>query len=107
MPLSLEEITDAVQREDMLCIDAIEEIGALLGVQLASMINLFNPDLVVIGGELARTGDYLLQPLKTAVNKHVLNRVREDTVIRMSRLGEEAGVIGGCLMARSIDFGLF
>ena len=106
VPLSLEEITDAVYREDMLCIDAIEEIGSLLGVQVASMINIFNPDLVVIGGELAMTGDYLLQPLKTAVNKHVLNRVREDTVIRMSRLGDEAGVIGGCLMARSIDFGI-
>ena len=70
------------------------------------MINVFNPDAVVIGGELAMTGDYLLQPLKTSVNKHVLNRVREDTVIRTCQLGEDAGVIGGCLMARSIDFGL-
>lgn len=106
VPLSLEEITDAVRREDMLCIDVIEEIGTLLGVQVASLINIFNPELVVIGGELAMTGDYLLQPLKTTVIKHVLNRVREDTVIRMSRLGEEAGIMGGCLMARSFDFGL-
>jgi predicted NBD/HSP70 family sugar kinase len=105
-PLSLEEITDAVHREDALCIDAIDEIGTLLGVQVASMINIFNPDAVIIGGELAMTGDYLLQPLKTSVNKHVLNRVREDTVIRTSQLGEDAGVLGGCLMARSIDFGL-
>lgn len=106
IPLSPEEITDAVHREDALCIDAIDEIGTLLGVQVASMINIFNPDAVVIGGELAMTGDYLLQPLKTSVNKHVLNRVREDTVIRTSQLGEDAGVIGGCLMARSLDFGL-
>lgn len=105
-PLSLEEITDAVHREDALCIDAIDEIGTLLGVQVASMINIFNPDVVIIGGELAMTGDYLLQPLKTSVSKHVLNRVREDTVIRTSQLGEDAGVLGGCLMARSIDFGL-
>ena len=106
IPLSLEEITDAVHREDALCIDAIDEIGTLLGVQVASMINIFNPDVVIIGGELAMTGDYLLQPLKTSVSKHVLNRVREDTVIRTSQLGEDAGVLGGCLMARSIDFGL-
>ena len=105
-PLTLEEITDAVRREDNLCIDAIEEIGALLGIQVANMMNIFNPELVAIGGELSMTGDYLLQPLKTAVNKHVLNRVREDTTVRMSRLGEDAGVIGGCLLARSIDFGL-
>ena len=107
IPLSLEEITDAVRREDMLCIDAIEDIGAQLGIQVASLINIFNPDLVVIGGELAMTGDYLLQPLKTTVIKHVLNHVREDTVIRLSRLGDDAGLIGGCLMARSIDFGIW
>ena len=70
------------------------------------MINIFNPETLVVGGELAATGDYLLQPLKTAVNKHVLNQVSQDTVIRIARLGENAGVIGGCLMARSIDFGL-
>lgn len=105
-PLSLEEITDAVQREDSLCIDIIEEIGSLLGVKVASMINIFNPDAVVIGGELAMTGDYLLQPLKTAVNKYVINLAREDTVIRKARLGDEAGVIGGCLMARSRDLDL-
>ena len=105
-PLSLEEITDAVQREDTLCIDAIEQVGSLLGIQVASMINVFNPDAVVIGGELAMTGDYLLQPLKTAVNKHVINLAREDTVIRKARLGDEAGIIGGCLIARSRDLGL-
>ena len=49
---------------------------------------------------MAATGDYLLQPLKTAVNKHVLNQVSQDTVIRIARLGENAGVFGGCLMAR-------
>lgn len=106
IPLTLEEITDAVRREDPLCIEVIEEIGGLLGVQIASMINIFNPETLVVGGELAATGDYLLQPLKTAVNKHVLNQVSQDTVIRIARLGENAGVIGGCLMARSIDFGL-
>ena len=105
-PLTLEEITHAVHQEDILCIEMIEEIGTLLGIQIANMINIFNPELVVIGGELAATGDYLLQPLKTAVNKHVLNHVREDTVIRVTQLGDNAGVMGGCLMARSIDFGI-
>lgn len=106
IPLTLEEITDAIRREDILCIEVIEEIGSLLGVQIASLINIFNPETLVIGGELAATGDFLLQPLKAAVNKHVLSQVSHDTVIRIARLGENAGVIGGCLMARSIDFGL-
>ena len=104
--LSLEEISDAIRREDTLCLEVIEEIGSLLGVQVAGLINIFNPELVVIGGELASTGDFLLQPLKTAVNMHALSRATRDTVIRTSRLGEESGILGACLMARSVDFGL-
>lgn len=106
IPLSLEEIADAVHREDTLCIEAIEEIGSLLGIQVAGLINIFNPELVVIGGELAMTGDYLLQPLKTAVNRHALIQATRDTTIRISRLDVDSGVMGGCLLARSIDFGL-
>lgn len=106
IPLSLEEITDAVRREDTLCIEIIEEIGSLLGIQVASLLNLLNPELVVIGGELAMTGDYLLQPLKTAINKHALSHITQDTDIRISALGEDAGVKGACLVARSSDFGI-
>lgn len=106
IPLSLEEITDAIRREDMLCIEVIEGIGTLLGIQVAGLINIFNPEMVAIGGELAMTGDYLLQPLKTAVNKHALTMVTQDTVIRCTELGEDSGVIGACLMARSLDFNL-
>lgn len=106
-PLTLEEISHAVRQEDTLCIDAIEKIGSRLGIWIAGLINLFNPDLVVIGGELSMTGDYLLQPLKTAVNKHSLLRVCEDTLIRTSLLGPDAGLLGACLAARSHEFGLF
>lgn len=105
-PLSLEEISEAVRQEDTLCIEVIEEIGSLLGIQVAGLINVFNPELVVIGGELAMTGDYLLQPLKTAVHRHALTLATRDTTIRGSRMGVQAGVTGGCLLARSFDFGL-
>ena len=107
IPLTQEEIADAVRREDMLTIEVIEDIGLALGTQIAGLINIFNPDLVVIGGELATTGDYLLQPLKTAVNKHTLNQARQDSVIRVSRLDQDAGVLGACMVARSRDFGIF
>ena len=106
MPLSLEEIEEAVRREDSLCIEVIEEIGGLLGIQVAALINIFNPELVVIGGELAKTGDFLFQPLKTSVNRHALTQVTRDTSIRLTQLDVDSGVLGGCLLARSADFGL-
>ena len=70
-------------------------------------INLLNPELVVIGGVLAQTGDYILQPIKSAVRKYSLNLVNKDSAIVLSKLQEKAGVVGACMLARSkmFDFG--
>ena len=100
-PLLLREIMDAVAKEDVLCIDAIEQIGIKLGEKTSGLINLFNPELVVVGGELAMTGDYLLNPMRMAVNKHAIQLVSQDTRICRSALGMDAGLIGTCLIARS------
>ena len=99
-PLMLSEIMDAVAREDVLCIDVIEKIGTLLGEKTSGLINLFNPELVVVGGELAMTGDYLLDPMRMAVNKHAIHLVSKDTRICRSALGMDAGIVGACLVAR-------
>ena len=100
-PLMLSEIMDAVAREDVLCIDVIERIGILLGEKTSGLINLFNPELVVVGGELAMTGDYLLDPMRMAVNKHAIHLVSRDTRICRSALGMDAGIVGACLVARN------
>ena len=100
-PLLLREIMDAVAKEDVLCIDAIEQIGIKLGQKTSGLINLFNPELIVVGGELAMTGDYLLNPMRMAVNKHAIQLVSQDTRICRSALGMDAGLIGTCLVARS------
>lgn len=106
-PLILEEILLALKQEDTLCIDVIEEIGGLLGIRVAGLINLFNPELVVIGGILSGAGDYLLQPLRMNIIKHSLALANQDTVIRTSTLGARTGIIGSCLVARSYDFSLY
>ena len=86
--------------EDMLCIEVMEEIGSKLGRQIANLINLFNPETVVIGGLLARTEDYLLFPVKAAVKKYSLSLISKDTTIVLSKLKGDAGVVGACLIAR-------
>ena len=102
--LTLDDIINAVNKEDLLCIEIVEEIGQKLGKQIAALINLFNPELVIIGGTLSQTEDYLLQPIKTAVRKYSLNLVNQDTVFKISKLKDEAGVIGACMFARSKMF---
>lgn len=100
-PLTLYEIIEAINREDLLCIDIVEEIGHKLGEHIAGLINLFNPEMVVIGGTLSQADDYILQPIKTAVRKYSLNLVNKDSVIVSSKLREKAGVVGACMLARS------
>lgn len=104
--VTLEEIVEATNKEDMLCIELVEEIGRKLGRYLAGLINLFNPELVVIGGSLAQTEDYILQPVKTAVRKYSLNLVNRDSAIILSKLQNKAGMVGACLLARNDLFEL-
>lgn len=100
-PLSLHEVIEAVGHEDVLCIESIEQIGRRLGEKLSGLINVFNPEIVVIGGELALTGDYLLDPMRMTINKHSIHLVSQDTRICQSALGMEAGAVGACLVARN------
>lgn len=101
-----EDIIEAALKEDMLAIELIEEVGNTLGKHIAGLINLFNPELVIIGGVVALTGDYLLLPIRSAVKKYSLNLVSKDTTIKLSKLGDKAGVVGACMLARSKMLGL-
>jgi glucokinase-like ROK family protein len=98
------DIIDAAQNDDMLCIELIGEIGEKIGKGLAVLINIFNPELVILGGTLSQTGDIIRLPIKSALNKYSLSLVNNDTKLKMSRLGEKAGVMGGCLIARNNVF---
>ncbi|MCM1067459.1 MAG: ROK family protein [Muribaculaceae bacterium] len=102
--ITLDDILDAVKREDLLCLELLEDVGRELGRWLAGMINIFNPEKVIIGGVLSETGDFLLQPLRVAMRRYSLNLVNKDTKIVLSRLGHDAGVLGACVIARSRAF---
>ena len=99
--ITLQNVLDAVEDEDVLAIEGIGAIGETLGRGIAGLINIFNPGLVVIGGRLIVGRDYLMLPIRTAVNKFSLSKVSADTKIRFSKLGRSAGAIGDCLLSRS------
>lgn len=104
--IHIDDIIAAVKEEDVLAIEVIEEIGATLGRAIAGLINLFNPELIIIGGRIAETKEYLLLPIKSAVQKHSLNMINSDTNIKFSKLGKKAGAIGSCMLSRSKLLGL-
>jgi glucokinase-like ROK family protein len=99
--LKLEDLVEAARNEDMMVIELLAEMGEKLGRALAVLINLFNPELLILGGALSETGDYLRLPARSALNKYSLSLVNSDTQLKISKLGEKAGVMGGCLIARN------
>ena len=92
--------------EDVLAIESVEEIGSALGRAIAGLINIFNPELVVIGGRLSTAEEYLMLPIRSAINKHSLNIVSKETEIKFSKLGKKAGPIGACMLSRSHLLGI-
>lgn len=104
--LSLDDILNAVEEEDVLAIESIEQVGATLGQGIAGVLNIFNPSLVIIGGRLIVGRDYLMLPIKTAVNRFSLSRVSSDTKFQLSKLGLTAAGIGDCLLSRAKLLGL-
>jgi len=99
--ITLLDIIQAAKNEDILSIEILAELGEKLGKGIAMLINVFNPELMVLGGTLSETGDYLRLPIRSAVNKYSLSLVNSDTQLTLSKLGEKAGVMGACLIARN------
>ncbi|NSL89994.1 ROK family protein [Chitinophaga solisilvae] len=99
--IQLQDIIDAANHDDVLAIELIASIGENLGRGIALLINIFNPELVILGGSLAATQDYIRLPIKSAVNKYSLSLVNNDTKLKISTLGERSGIIGACLLVRN------
>ncbi len=71
--LRLADIIQATKNEDVLSIELIAEIGEKIGRGISVIINIFNPELVILGGTLAETGDYIRLPIRSALNKYSLS----------------------------------
>lgn len=99
--LTLTDIIKATNQEDPLCIEIMEEVGYKLGKYIAGLINIFNPELVIIGGQVAETEGFIMLPIRSAIKKYSLNLVNKDTRIVTSKLKNKAGIIGACMIARS------
>lgn len=105
--VNLNDLFEAIRNEDILAIEMVEKLGTNLGKGLAGLINIFNPELVVIGGKVAvAAGDYLMLPIRTAIKRHVLNIANKDTSIKLTQLKQKAAPTGAALLVRSRMLGI-
>jgi len=61
----------------------IAQMGEKLGKGIATIINLYNPELIILGGSLSVTGDTIFLPVKSAINKYSLSTVSNDTQLKL------------------------
>lgn len=95
---SIGQIVDAAQDGHVAARRALEDTGLHLGWALASIVNLLNPSVCVVAGEIARSGDLLLDPARLALRRHALD-ASTATMLVPGQLQSDAPLLGGLLVA--------
>ncbi len=99
--IKAEMITRAAQQGDALGLEIITQAGRYLGIAIASLMVLFNPDKFVLGGGVTDAGDLLLKPMHAAIQKYAMNKLYwENTPIVMAKLDKDVGLIGAASLVK-------
>jgi len=93
--LTIPMVVDAARAGDAVALKSLETIGHHLGVGIASLINVLNPELVVFGGILSLAGEFLMPVIEQEVNQRALKWNREAMKLVLARHGSDACVMGG------------
>lgn len=88
------EIGEAALEGDSFSLDVIAWSARHVGVGLANLVNIFNPELIIIGGGLSKMGDILLKPAVKTMNDRAFPLLAQAVRIVSSPLGDDAGVMG-------------
>ncbi len=94
-----QDVVDLVRAGDLAALHEIRQAGRDIGEVLATMVNLINPSVVVIGGRLANSGEHLLAGIREVVYLRSLPLATQSLRVVSSRAGAEAGVLGAASMA--------
>jgi glucokinase len=92
-------VTELAHDGDSAARDVIQLIGERLGVAIASYVNIFNPEMVVVGGGVMGAGEMLLEPARREVLKRALPPSRDNVSIVAAEFGHEAGMVGAAALA--------
>ncbi|NUN22878.1 MAG: ROK family protein [Candidatus Jettenia caeni] len=93
-------INDAALQGDKASLDIIKETGQYLGIALVNIMHIVNPEVIVLAGGMAASGELLMDPVRQLTKQKAFEASYKDTKIVFSQLGNDAGIIGaaGCLL---------
>jgi predicted NBD/HSP70 family sugar kinase len=98
-PATLRDVIGLAKQGDLGASRMISDAARHVAVALAALYNTINPEMIVVGGELAAAGPLLLMPLQAAFERLALHNPLDPPQIQLSALGEEAAVLGAAALA--------
>ncbi|WP_069648932.1 ROK family protein [Caloranaerobacter ferrireducens] len=99
MKLNSKMIFDSAKEGDQLANKVVDRMVRYLGIGIANLINILDPDVIAIGGGVSKAGDFLLEKVKKEVSKYVLYKEAKHAEIFLAELGNDAGIIGAALLS--------
>ncbi|MCF7832512.1 MAG: ROK family protein [Candidatus Marinimicrobia bacterium] len=92
-------IAMAATAGDKISIEVLKETGEILGHAIASLVNILNPEMIIIGGGISNAGDLLMNPVRMGMLKHAYTIPAEAVEIVRAQLGNDAGLVGSASLA--------
>ena len=97
--VTVADVGTATRFGDPFSADLLARTGRLVGTVLATLVNVLNPSIVVIGGELAQTGDICIAAIREAIYRHSQPLLTRDLAVVRSRMGRSSGLLGAAGVA--------
>jgi len=87
-------IVECAMQGDQLSIDLLAKISEYLGKGLATLIHIFNPEAIILGGKVSKAGNFIIDPIQQTLNKYTIYKIKNDCQIMTSILGDKSAVMG-------------
>lgn len=94
---------DAARQGDATGKRVVAEYIGYLGEGIINLINIFAPDVVVIGGGISKEGEFLLAPLRGMVRRYVYFKGEPQTRLKIAQMGSDAGIVGAAMLGRMLE----
>ncbi len=92
--LSIPIIKQAAEEGDPCAIESLAEAGSAMGTGFAVLVNLFNPERIVLGGPVSIAGEFLMPSIRESVSRHAMKEILSQTEIHLSAFGPDASLVG-------------
>lgn len=92
-------VGQAAEQNDKVAVEQLEYAGRIVGLGIVTMLHLFNPEVVVLGGGVTKTGDHLFKPMHKAINDFVIDTAYVDNLkIELAALGDDVALVGAAAL---------